>query len=261
MHGDIVVIGGGAAGMMAAIKAAEAGCSVILLEKNPFCGKKINITGKGRCNITNIKPWPEFSQHIHPLPAFLRPAFYSFSNQDTVDFFNSIGVTTVVTQGERIFPESMRAQDVSRAMAAHMSDMGVEVVNDAEVLGVVRSGDLFRTSFLYGNATSVAMSEAVIVATGGLSYPTTGSTGFGYEIARSFGHMITDTFPSLTALMPVGYNHDLEGMNLENVRVAKDLGFGGVVISGDLWNRFNIHQELDYQELIDHFMKLRKAIG
>ncbi len=216
---DIVVIGGGAAGMMAAAKAAAEGCTVTLLEKNTFCGKKINITGKGRCNITNIKPWGEFSQHIHPSASFFRPAFYNFSNEDTVEFFNSIGVPTVVTQGERIFPESMKASDVSRALAAHLEDMGVTVICGADVLGIVREGDAMRTSFIRNGDVSgrSIMSEAVIVATGGLSYPTTGSTGFGLEIAKGFGHSITTTFPSLTALMPVRYDRDLEGINLENV--------------------------------------------
>lgn len=216
---DIVVIGGGAAGMMAAAKAAAAGCAVTLLEKNAFCGKKINITGKGRCNITNIRPWAEFSRHIHPVAAFLRPAFYSFSNEDTVEFFNSIGVPTAVTQGDRIFPESMKASDVSRALASHVGDMGVNLITGADVLGVIRDGDSMVTSYIQSGADNgmSVRSEAVIVATGGLSYPTTGSTGFGYEIARSFGHSIAATFPSLTALMPSHYDRDLTGLNLENV--------------------------------------------
>ena len=224
---DIVVIGGGAAGMMAAAKAAAEGCTVTLLEKNAFCGKKINITGKGRCNMTNMKPWAEFSQHVHPVAAFLRPAFYSFSNEDTVDFFNSIGVPTVVTQGDRVFPESMRAFDVSRALASHLEDIGVNVICGADVLGVTKSGEdaadgnAMRTSFIVdGRAEAeVIASAAVIVATGGLSYPTTGSTGFGYEIAKSFGHSITTTFPSLTALMPSHYDRDLEGLELQNVGI------------------------------------------
>lgn len=224
---DIVVIGGGAAGMMAAAKAAAEGCTVTLLEKNTFCGKKINITGKGRCNLTNMKPWAEFSQHVHPVAAFLRPAFYAFSNEDTVDFFNSIGVPTVVTQGERVYPESMRAFDVSRALAAHLEDIGVNVICGADVLGVTKSdsdavdGNAMRTTYVGAGAdgTEVIASAAVIVATGGLSYPTTGSTGFGYEIAKGFGHSITSTFPSLTALMPAHYDRDLEGLELQNVGI------------------------------------------
>lgn len=218
-HFDIVVIGGGPAGMTAAIKAAEEGCTVALLEKNPFCGKKLNITGKGRCNITNSRPWAEFSTHIHPNAQFLRSAFYSFSNADVVDFFNSIGVPTVETQGCRIFPESMRASDVSRALATHMSEMGVEVCCDSEVIGVEKKDGRFVTavSVASGASSASVSSEALIVTTGGLSYQSTGSTGFGYEIAKGFGHTLSDMFPSLTALKPDKYDTSLVGMELENV--------------------------------------------
>ena len=216
---DIVVIGGGAAGMMAAIRALREGCDVTLLEKNPFCGKKINITGKGRCNITNSRPWQEFSTHIHPNPQFLRSAFYDFSNRDVEDLFNSIGVPTVETQGQRIYPESMRAQDVSQGLQSYLEDLGAELVCGADVVGVRRDGGLLVTSFCpaVGGTPEAICSEAVIVATGGLSYPTTGSTGFGYEIARSFGHTVTECFPSLTALKPRRYDLDLSGIELENV--------------------------------------------
>lgn len=216
---DIVVIGGGPAGMMAAIKAAEEGCTVALLEKNAFCGKKLNITGKGRCNITNSRPWAEFATHIHPNSQFLRSAFYSFSNEDVVDFFNSIGVPTVETQGNRIFPESMRAMDVSRAMVAHMIGIGVDVRCDSEVIGVSKADGCFLTSIIASSGTSseTVASDAVIVTTGGLSYQSTGSTGFGYEVAKGFGHVISDTFPSLTALRPDRYDPSLVGIELENV--------------------------------------------
>lgn len=226
---DIVVIGGGPAGMMAAVKAAEEGCTVALAEKNPFCGKKLNLTGKGRCNITNARPWSEFSPHIHPSAQPLRNAFYNFSNEDVVDFFNGIGVPTVETQGRRIFPESMRAQDVSQALAAHLDDLGVAVLCDSEAIGVRRDGERLLTSLATagGTATEAIASEAVIVATGGRSYPRTGSTGFGYEIAEGFGHTIVNTFPSLTALKPEQYDLALRGIDLENVSlllfVDKDL--------------------------------------
>jgi len=218
-HFDIIVIGGGPAGMMAAIKAAEEGCTVALLEKNAFCGKKLNITGKGRCNITNSRPWAEFATHIHPNAQFLRSAFYNFSNADVVDFFNSIGVPTVETQGCRIFPESMRASDVSRAMAAHMAEMGVEVCCDSEVIAVDKKDGKYIVSVsLASDASTVSVSsEALVVTTGGLSYPSTGSTGFGYEVAEHFGHSLSDVFPSLTALRPDKYDLDLVGIELENV--------------------------------------------
>ncbi len=218
-HTDIVVIGGGAAGMMAAIKALQEGCDVTVLEKNPFCGKKINITGKGRCNITNTRPWQEFSTHIHPNSQFFRSAFYGFSNQDTIELINAIGVPTVETQGKRIFPESMSARDVSRALQSYMEDLGAALLCDADVIAVKRDGDSLVTTFCRtgGGLPEAVSSEAVIVATGGLSYPTTGSTGAGYDIARRFGHTITERFPSLTALKPRRYDLDLQGIQLENV--------------------------------------------
>lgn len=205
--------------MLAAISAMREGCDVLLLEKNPFCGKKINITGKGRCNVTNARPWAEFSTHIHPDARFFRNAFYAFSNQDMIDLLNAVGVPTVETQGHRIFPESMRAQDVSQGLQGYLEELGAELLCGVQVVGVKREGESLLTAFCPsgGGAARVVSSDAVIVATGGLSYPTTGSTGFGYDIAASFGHTITERFPSLTALMPRRYDRNLEGLELENV--------------------------------------------
>ena len=115
---DIIVVGGGPAGMMAAIKAAEAGAGVMLLEKNHLCGRKLAITGKGRCNITNTKPWAEFATHVHPRSNFVRSAFFNFSNAATIEYFNSIGLETVATQGDRVFPKSMNAFAVVDALVA-----------------------------------------------------------------------------------------------------------------------------------------------
>ena len=230
---DIIVAGGGAAGMMAAIKGAEAGCSVALLEKNPFCGKKINITGKGRCNVTNNRPWAEFAPHIHPVSDFFRPAFYHFSNSDTMAFFESIGLPLVETQGKRIFPASMRAADVSGALVRHMEQLGVNIFYECELLDVVREGEFLfcgcirRERGMRHPSAERFRARALIVATGGLSYPATGSTGAGYDIAASFGHEIVPTFPSLTALRPWRYNCDLEGIDLENVALT-------LLIDGDI---------------------------
>ena len=279
---DIVIIGGGAAGMMAAAKAAEAGCTVTLLERNAFCGKKINITGKGRCNMTNMRPWTDFSQHIHPSANFLRPAFYNFSNEDTVAFFNSIGVPTALTQGERVFPESMKASDVSRALESYLGELGVDVIMGAEVLGVVRRSaaggqNAMCTSYLPdgGVKAMTISSEAVIVATGGLSYPATGSTGFGYEIARSFGHCIIDTFPSLTALMPARYDRNLEGLELQNVGIILyvdrdlvqmeqgDLSFTNIGIEGSIGFRVSrkaVHA-LVHRQKVELSLDLKPALN
>lgn len=220
---DIIIIGGGAAGMMAAAKAAENGCSVMLLEKNSFCGKKINITGKGRCNMTNARAWNEFSAHIYPSAALLKNAFYGFSNEAVVAWFNEAGLETTLERGERIFPASMVARDVSRTLAGKIAELGVTVVNDCEVIGISKTGDIFRCACTgagadFGECRSVE-AKAVIVATGGLSYPSTGSTGAGYGFAEKFGIEVTPTLPSLTALRPDAYDGRLEEINLDNVGV------------------------------------------
>jgi flavoprotein, HI0933 family len=226
---DIVVIGGGAAGSMAAIKAAESGCRVVLLEKNPSCGRKILLTGKGRCNITNTKPWGEFSTHLHPVAAFAKPAFYNFSNEATIEFFNSAGLPTSVEQGERVFPASMRAADVAATLDRQLRLSGVDVRYQCEAAEIDKSGELMRCTYICGRngsqmGTQAIISEAVIVATGGLSYPVTGSTGDGYRFAQSFSHTIIDTFPSLTALIPFKYDIDLFDLELKNVGLTLFVG-------------------------------------
>ena len=221
---DIIVIGGGAAGMMAAAKAAENGCSVMLLEKNGFCGKKINITGKGRCNMSNAREWNEFSMHIHPSAALLKNAFYGFSNDATIAWFNAAGLETSLEQGRRWFPKSMVARDVSQTMASRLRELGVEIVCNCDVLGVSRAeSGVFRCICTPAGEglgkTKTIEAQAVIVATGGLSYPTTGSTGAGYGFAKDFGIEVTATLPSLTALKPENYDPALEGINLDNVAI------------------------------------------
>lgn len=225
---EILIVGGGAAGMMSAIKAAEAGCSVTLLEKNSFCGKKINITGKGRCNITNTRKWNEFSEHVHPSAAFARSAFYNFSNEALVDYLLEIGLETVVERGERVFPASMKASDVSRTLVERMEELGVQILYDCDVIAVRKSTipsatdarSEFICTYAHGGGLThdeVIAAQAVVIATGGLSYPSTGSTGTGLEIARSFGLEVSETFPSLTALTPERYDLDLEWIELKNV--------------------------------------------
>ncbi|MBP5317306.1 MAG: NAD(P)/FAD-dependent oxidoreductase, partial [Bacteroidales bacterium] len=144
---DIIVVGGGPAGMMAAIKAAEAGAGVMLLEKNHLCGRKLAITGKGRCNITNTKPWAEFATHVHPRSNFVRSAFFNFSNAATIEYFNSIGLETVATQGDRVFPKSMNAFDVVDALVARVRQLGVKLVTDADLLAVCKDGSLYKCTY------------------------------------------------------------------------------------------------------------------
>jgi len=201
MDWDISVVGGGAAGMMAAIRAAETlgdGSRVALFDKNERLGRKIYLTGKGRCNITNMRPWSEFSAHIHPNPQFFKHAFHHFSNEDVRAFFEEIGLPTSLEQGQRLFPASMKASDVAQAMERRVKELGVRI--------------FYNTPW-----DSSVKSLATIVATGGKSYPVTGSNGDGYEIASGFGHSVTRLFPSLNALRPKNYLSSLEGNELKNV--------------------------------------------
>ena len=221
----ILIIGAGPAGMMAAIKAAECGAKVAVLEKNHLAGRKLAITGKGRCNITNTKPWAEFSTHIHPRSNFIRTAFYNFSNEATIEYFNSIGLETVVTQGDRVFPASMKAFDVVDALVARMDAVGVKLISDADLLAVSNEGDKFKCTYNdlsspHAIKTEVVVADALIIATGGLSYPATGSTGRGYDIAASLGHTVTRCHPSLAALLPRNYEASLYDIELKNVGLS-----------------------------------------
>ena len=223
IHTQLTVIGGGAAGMFAAAIAAEAGLKVILLEKNARCGRKIALTGKGRCNLTNTKPWEEFATHIYPKNIFLKNAFYAMSNIKVMGFFERIGLPLTVERGDRVFPQSMRAQDVTDALLAYLKTLGVKVITEAEVDSISKTeGELEGTSLfsVVDKKGRSYASQSVIIATGGLSYPVTGSTGDGYRFAREFGHKVTGCFPSLTAVVPTSYSQQYHGISLKNVELT-----------------------------------------
>ncbi len=226
---DIIIIGGGAAGLYAAATLSSYiregnSLNVLLLEKMHRCGLKIGITGKGRCNLTNTKPWNEFSTHIHPKNIFLKNSFYAMSNIAVMEFFERIGLPLVVERGDRVFPQSMRALDVVSALEGHILGGGVEILKNKEVSSLEHPDNYFRISTLDGN---VFTSHKVIVATGGLSYQSTGSSGDGYVFAKSFGHKIAPCFPSLTALVPKNYRMEYHGISLKNVSVQ-------LVVNGDV---------------------------
>ena len=200
---DIVIIGGGAAGMMAAAGAAEGSRSrIILIEKMPRTGRKIIISGKGRCNLTNLKDWNSFSPHIHPKAGFLKSAFYGFQPEKTIEFFMDNGLRTVVERGDRVFPASYSSADVVDTLVKAVRKSGTEILTGQEAVSIEKKGEYFETVLSSGSAVR---SGKVIIATGGLSYPATGSTGDGYVWAEKFGHSIRRCFPSLTALVPAGY--------------------------------------------------------
>ena len=229
---DIAIIGGGAAGLYAAatlssLNAQGAGLSFVVLEKMHRCGLKIGITGKGRCNLTNTKLWNEFAQHVHPKNVFLKNAFYGMSNTATMEFYESIGLPLTVERGDRVFPQSMKALDVVSVLERHIKTNGGEIIRNAPVESVetISTGacdgnfppdNLFKITH---SQDTIIHAKRVIIATGGMSYPTTGSTGDGYDFAKSLGHKISPCFPSLTALIPKNYKSDYHGISLKNVQV------------------------------------------
>lgn len=212
-----LIIGGGAAGLMAAYGAASKGSKVVLLEKMPRPGRKIMITGKGRCNFTNVKPWEEFKLHIHPKCDFLRPAFRNLTPEALIAFFERYGMSCVVERGDRAFPESHRSSDVVDALVRAAEGAGATLRCGVSVTNILRQGETFIVNCADGSSWRCSK---LIITTGGLSYPTTGSTGDGYAWASNFGHKITPRFPSLTALKPRDYVAPAESISLKNVELS-----------------------------------------
>ena len=212
----MLVVGGGAAGMMAAIAAAGAGADTVLIEKNDRLGRKLRITGKGRCNVTNDCDRNTFLSNVPTNPRFLYGAFAGFSNEDTKAFFEELGVPLKTERGNRVFPVSDRAGDVVAALEKECRRRGVRILRetvtgleiaDGHIAGV-RTGEGFHPA------------GAVIVATGGASYPLTGSTGDGYRFAGSAGHTVVDIHPSLVPLTSPGtLCPSMQGLSLRNVGV------------------------------------------
>ena len=207
---DILIIGAGAAGLMAAYGAGStADCKVTVLEKMPRPGRKIMITGKGRCNFTNLKAWNEFAQHIHPKPNFLKPSFYNLSSEKMIDFLTEQGMESVVERGDRAFPVSHLASDVVDALLRAAEGVGAKVLCGKEVTKVLRNAQddtCENQGFeIHCSDGSSYICKKLIICTGGLSYPKTGSSGDGYRWAESMGHSIKTLFPSLTAIVPKGY--------------------------------------------------------
>lgn len=212
----IAVIGGGAAGMMAALAAREKGENVTLIEKNASLGRKLRITGKGRCNITNMCPTEDIFENVINNPRFLYSAIYNFTNYDTVSFFESLGVKTKVERGMRVFPESDRAADVVSALSEKIRKSGIAVINGAAREIITKNGYVTAVAL---DGRTVAC-DAVILATGGKSYPKTGSDGSGYELVRAVGHNITELRASLVPLETEQSTHSLMGLSLKNAAIT-----------------------------------------
>jgi len=216
----VFVVGGGAAGMLAAIVAARNGHKVEIFEKNEKLGKKLFITGKGRCNLTNACDKENFFENIVTNPRFLYSSFHQFNNYDTIDFFEQLGLPTKIERGERVFPESDKSSDVIAVLKRELEQLNVIIHYHSEVIKIITKDECFHGLKVKGTSNEM-VGDAVIVATGGLSYPITGSTGDGYHFAKEMGHTITDLSPSLVPIhLKETYVKDLMGLSLKNVRVS-----------------------------------------
>ncbi len=216
---EILVVGAGPAGMMAAIKAAENGASVTLLEKMRIPGRKMMITGKGRCNITNAADISEIIRNISGNGVFLNSAIRQFTNEDVRTFFEGQGVATKVERGMRVFPVSDKAKDVVDAMVHRLHELDVRIETEVEAEHIqVQHGCVCGVQTVSGTCYQA---DVVIVATGGASYPKTGSTGDGCRMARELGHTVVPLRPSLVPLeTEEKWVHDVTGLSLRNVRIG-----------------------------------------
>ena len=223
MSKQVVVIGGGAAGAMAAYMAAKNGHKVTLFEKNEKIGKKIFITGKGRCNVTNACDITDFFESIPTNNKFLYSAVYSFTNQDVIDFFVDAGCPLKVERGERVFPVSDHSSDVIAALKRKLTEVNVDIKLNTTVKELLVAGEKV-TGVLLDNGRKIT-ADSVVVATGGISYPTTGSTGDGYKWAEKSGHRLVEPMP---ALVPLETKEDwiksLQGLSLKNVSLCMKNG-------------------------------------
>lgn len=223
----VAVVGGGAAGMMAAIRAAENGASVVLLEPNDRLGRKLRITGKGRCNLTNDCDRDEFLSNVPTNPRFLYAALAAMDPADTKHFFESLGVPLKTERGKRVFPVSDRADDIADALGRRCRELGVTVRHARATEILVQNGRAVGVMTADGELSA----DAVIVCTGGRSYPKTGSDGDGYRMARDVGHTVTEIRPSLVPLVEAGHLcAEMQGLSLRNVALrAVDLGNGKTI--------------------------------
>jgi hypothetical protein len=216
----VFVVGGGASGMMAAAAAAENGHTVELFEKNDRLGKKLFITGKGRCNLTNACDRDTFFDNIVSNPKFLYRSFSKFNNYDTIDYFERLGMPVKIERGNRAFPESDKSSDVINALKKELSRLGVVIHYQSEVSELVIKDGQFLGLKLRSDK-ELRTADKVIIATGGLSYPLTGSTGDGYRIAKALGHTVTELSPSLVPIhVAEDYVKELMGLSLKNIEIA-----------------------------------------
>ncbi len=273
---DIIVIGAGASGLVAAGRAAELGANVLLLEKMERVGRKLLITGKGRCNITNSDTISNFLKKTHPNSKFLKPAFSNFFSQDIINLFEKYGVETKVERGGRIFPTSDSAAKVVEALLEYVKNSGAKIMTHCRVKNLLFENDvLVGVKVSNKDKTQNIFAKKIIIATGGLSYPATGSTGDGYRFAESSGHNIIKTQPALVPIETEGrLSADLQGLSLKNVKaivwvnkkkLAEDFGemlFTHYGLSGPIILTLSrlIVQEFDKKNEIEISIDLKPAL-
>lgn len=234
----VVVIGGGPAGMMSAISAKKSGADVVIIEKMSSLGKKLLITGKGRCNITSSVDISEFINNIPGNGRFLFSAFQNFSNEDIIKLMEKHGVKVKEERGNRIFPVSDKAKDVLDAFYDELKDIGVKIITNAKVTNIITENEsVKKVEYDKDNKKQTIDADKVVLATGGKSYPATGSTGDGYELAKRLGHTVTKIKPSLIPVVAnsnqnvenislAGYEtsqnlcKDMQGLSLRNVKIS-----------------------------------------
>ncbi len=218
MKYDVIVIGAGPAGMIAAGTAASMGRKTLLIEKNEKLGKKLFITGKGRCNVTNAADFDEFMKNIPKNSKFFYSSFNNFSNNDLIELLESLGLKTKVERGGRVFPASDKSSDVIKALERYMNKYKVDIKLNSKILNIIHEDEEVKGALL-DNGQFIECSS-VILCTGGVSYPQTGSTGDGYEIARKAGHSVSKLMPSLVPLVSKdAFIKDLQGLSLKNVSI------------------------------------------
>lgn len=271
----VCIIGGGAGGMMSCLMIAKKGHQVILLEKNDKLGKKIYITGKGRCNVTNAVTGNEFLANVVRNPKFIMSSEVRFNSQDTMNLFEELGVPLKIERGNRVFPQSDKASDITKALEKGLKKYNVQIKLNSEVSEILTRDNVACGVKL--KSGEEILSDAVVVATGGISYPLTGSTGDGYKFAAETGHRIIETVPGLVGILTKDQDiHALSGLSLKNVRLfamqdskeifKSDIGemlITGNGISGPLAltlssyiNRFspeNVEIYIDFKPALDDF--------
>ena len=213
----VFIVGGGAAGLMASCRAAELGAKVTLFERNDLLGMKLGITGKGRCNLTNSCSPEEFIRNVTQNGKFLFSAIHRFTPQDTIDYFEALGVPLKVERGNRVFPASDKATDIVLALKKHVIDLGCRIVHE-RVRGLENTDESITA--LVTEKHRYTDFDSVILCTGGVSYPVTGSTGDGLEMAKSLGHTVTELIPSLVGLTCAGdLCMRMQGLPLKNIAI------------------------------------------